>query len=159
MTVCGDRMRNFTLLAVLTLTCLASTYAQDNATNPAERTSTPQAEQREACAADGNLEPLADASPSDQPPRNLAKAAEGRKKALAGLAAICGITIAGVAAIAATIVWARRLRRLARDPGPVQTTAGNDFWFLKPPKQTVVQPDLADRRSQSDSSSERDVSE
>ena len=39
-----------------------------------------------------------------------------------------------VSVIAATMMWAKRLRRLARAQGPAQKTVGNDFWFLKPPK-------------------------
>ena len=61
---------------------------------------------------------------------------EKKRKAFAGLAALSAIAILGVGAIAATMVWARRLRRLARDKGPHQTTIGNDFWFFKPPKIT-----------------------
>lgn len=68
-------------------------------------------------------------------PDNRKKASEERAKIrTAGLAAIAGIAILGVGSIAITMVWARRLRRLARDPGPPQTTEGNDFWFLKPRK-------------------------
>ena len=63
--------------------------------------------------------------------------AEKRRKASAGLAAVGAIAILGVGIIAATMMWAKRLRRLARDPGPPQKTAGNDFWFLKPPKPIV----------------------
>lgn len=62
-------------------------------------------------------------------------AADKIKKASAGMAAIVGIAILGIGAIAFTMIWARRVRRIARDPGPTQTTLGNDFWFLKPPKQ------------------------
>jgi hypothetical protein len=62
-------------------------------------------------------------------------AADKIKRATAGIAAIVGIAILGIGAIAFTMIWARRVRRIARDPGPTQTTLGNDFWFLKPPKQ------------------------
>jgi hypothetical protein len=61
-------------------------------------------------------------------------AAERKRKAVAGLAAVGGIAILGFGVIAVTMVGARRLRRLARDMGPAQKTQGNDFWFLKPPK-------------------------
>lgn len=69
-----------------------------------------------------------------QQPEDVPVAAEKMKKASAGIAAIAAIAILGIGAIAFTMIWARRLRRLARDPGPAQTTLGNDFWFLKPPK-------------------------
>lgn len=72
----------------------------------------------------------ADAQDPEVPP----VVAEKRKKASAGFAAVAGIAILGIGAIAFTMIWARRLRRLARDPGPAQKTVGNDFWFLKPPK-------------------------
>ena len=64
-------------------------------------------------------------------------AIEKRRKASAGFAAIGGIAILGISIITMTMIWARRLRRIARDPLPAQRTAGNDFWFLKPPKPTV----------------------
>ncbi len=64
-------------------------------------------------------------------------AMEKRRKASAGFAAIGGIAILGISIITMTMIWARRLRRIARDPLPPQRTAGNDFWFLKPPKPTV----------------------
>lgn len=67
--------------------------------------------------------------------------AERRRKASAGLAAVGAIAILGVGIIAATMMWAKRLRRLARDPGPIQKTAGNDFWFLKPPKSIAEDGD------------------
>ena len=64
-----------------------------------------------------------------------------KRKAIAGLAAVSGIAILGVGVIAATMMWAKRLRRLARDSGPSQTTLGNDFWFLKPPKNVFDEPE------------------
>ena len=80
--------------------------------------------------------------------------AEKKRKATIGLAAVGAIAILGVSVIAMTMIWARRLRRLARDSGPVQKTAGNDFWFLKPPKpiasqteiSTVHRPQLGEQR-------------
>ncbi len=74
--------------------------------------------------------------------RNLEK----KRKAFAGLAALGGIAILGVGIIAATMMWATRLRRLARIDGPSQKTVGNDFWFLKPPKPIASERELSDRR-------------
>ena len=74
--------------------------------------------------------------------RNLEK----KRKAFAGLAALGGIAILGVGIIAATMMWATRLRRLARIDGPPQKTVGNDFWFLKPPKPIASERELSDRR-------------
>jgi hypothetical protein len=97
----------------------------------------------------------------DQPPRSMhlltdpenveaqdappapAKATEKQKKASAAMAAVGGIAILGIGVIAWTMIWARRLRRFARDPGPAQTTLGNDFWFLKPPKSAVSDSEAA----------------
>ena len=69
--------------------------------------------------------------------------AEKKRKALAGLAAVGAIAILGVGVIAATMMWARRLRRLARDFGPPQKTLGNDFWFLKPPKPIATESEIS----------------
>ena len=68
---------------------------------------------------------------------------EKKQKAIAGLAAVGAILILGVSAIAATLMWARRLRRFARDFGPPQKTVGNDFWFLKPPKPVANEPEIS----------------
>ncbi len=92
-----------------------------------------------------------DAEPDSERPLSPQRAAEKRKKATIALAAIGGIAILGVGAMAATMLWARRLRRLARDPGPPQKTAGNDFWFLKPPKQDIVPSDNANDSQPPDS--------
>ena len=67
--------------------------------------------------------------------------AEKMRKATALMAAVAGIAIFGVGAIATVMLMAKHLRRVARDPGPVQHTAGNDFWFLKPPKPMVSNKD------------------
>lgn len=69
-----------------------------------------------------------------------------RKKIVAVLAAVSGVAVLGVGAIAATMVWARRLRRIARDPGPRQTTVGNDFWFLKPEKAKSAESSHAEEQ-------------
>ena len=69
---------------------------------------------------------------------------EKRRKASAALAAVGAIAIIGVGIVAVTMIWARRLRRLARDPGAPQKTAGNDFWFLKPPKPKAAEDGIVD---------------
>ncbi len=69
--------------------------------------------------------------------------AEKKRKATIGLAAVGAIAILGVSVIAMTMIWARRLRRLARDSGPIQKTAGNDFWFLKPPKPNATDTEIS----------------
>ena len=71
---------------------------------------------------------------------------EKKRKATAGLAAVGAIAILGVSVIAMTMIWARRLRRLARASGPVQKTAGNDFWFLKPPKPNASETEISSLR-------------
>ena len=69
---------------------------------------------------------------------------EKMKKATVLLAAVGGIAVFGIGAIASIMLWARHLRRLARDLGPRQKTVGNDFWFLKPPKPNAAEPDITD---------------
>ena len=69
--------------------------------------------------------------------------AEKKRKATIGLAAVGAIAILGVSVIVMTMIWARRLRRLARDSGPIQKTAGNDFWFLKPPKPNATDTEIS----------------
>ena len=101
---------------------------------------------------DTATESKAEAQPSVDPEKKLdtvhpAEAKIGiekRKKVVVGLAAIGGIAIFGIGGIAITMLWARRLRRLARELGPPQKTAGNDFWFLKPPKPTVAEAEIVD---------------
>ena len=78
----------------------------------------------------------------------LAAIAERRRKASAGLAAVAAIAILGIGVMAATMIWAKRLRRLARDPGVPQKTAGNDFWFLKPPKSIAKPEEIHDSDQQ-----------
>lgn len=87
---------------------------------------------------------LADPAPAEAPDQAPVppNEAEKRKKATAATAAIGGIAILGIGVIAWTMLWARRLRRFARDPGPAQTTLGNDFWFLKPPKTIPSDSDV-----------------
>jgi hypothetical protein len=87
-----------------------------------------------------SLEPNA---PSDQ---SSSMEAEKKRKATAGLAAVGAIAILGVSVIALTMIWARRLRRLARDSGPIQRTAGNDFWFLRPPKPNATDAEISTTR-------------
>ena len=79
---------------------------------------------------------------------------EKMKKVTILLSAIIGIVIFGVGGIAVMMLWARRIRRLARDPGPVQKTVGNDFWFLKPPKPTVSDSNVLDGHRPAHSSPE-----
>lgn len=69
---------------------------------------------------------------------------EKKKKVVILLSAVAGVAICGIGAIAGTMLWARHLRRLARDIGPPQTTIGNDFWFLKPPKPVATKSDISD---------------
>lgn len=72
--------------------------------------------------------------PVEIPESGVATTEEKKRKASIALLAVGGIAILGVGIIAATMIWARRLRRLARNNGPPQRTTGNDFWFLKPRK-------------------------
>ena len=79
---------------------------------------------------------------------------EKMKKVTILMSAITGIFIFGVGGIAVMMLWARHLRRLARDPGPVQKTVGNDFWFLKPPKPAVSDSNVLDGHRPAHSSPE-----
>jgi hypothetical protein len=69
-------------------------------------------------------------------PVNDAAQREKERRVLAGMAAIAGIVIAGVALITLIILWAGRLRRLSRQPLP-SSNVRNEFWFLRPPKPPV----------------------
>ena len=79
-----------------------------------------------------------------QDPERTAAETEKRKKAAILVSAIAGIAILGVGGIAILMIWARHLRRLARDMGPPQRTEGNDFWFLKPPKSPVSEVNVSE---------------
>lgn len=82
-------------------------------------------------------------SPIPDPVR-VAEDNEKRKKVAIMMSAIGGIVILGIGAIAVLMIWARHLRRVARDRGPLQRTEGNDFWFLKPPKPTVSDSNIGE---------------
>jgi hypothetical protein len=69
---------------------------------------------------------------------------EKQIKAYAGLAALAGIVIVGVALAGLIILWAGRLRRQLRRPLPEADLPDRDFWFLKPPKPTVTNSSLPD---------------
>ncbi len=86
-------------------------------------------------------QPTANAVPSPRAQENNEKLV----KVTILFAAVSGIAIFGIGAIAVTMLWARHLRRLARDLGPPQKTAGNDFWFLKPPKPLAGESELSDQ--------------
>lgn len=60
---------------------------------------------------------------------------EKRLHALAGLLALVGIMIAGLALVVWIMLWARRLRRLNRRSTPAHT-ALNEFWMLQ--KKTLA---------------------
>ena len=61
---------------------------------------------------------------------------ERRRKAQIAMSALGGILIVGVAGIAAIMLWARRLRRIARGSSNPQALK-NELWFLKPEKPPV----------------------
>ena len=69
---------------------------------------------------------------------------EKQVKAYAGLVALAGIVIIGIALVGLIIVWAGRLRRQLRRPLPSAEYPDRDFWFLKPPKPTVTNSSLPD---------------
>ena len=120
----------WTILAICTL-MVGFTTAQEDADRPVETETTLLDDK----AASSELTNSSDESSKTD--------AEKKRKATVGLAAVGAIAILGVSVIAMTMIWARRLRRLARDSGPIQKTAGNDFWFLKPPKPIASQTENA----------------
>lgn len=69
---------------------------------------------------------------------------EKQIKAYAGLAALAGIIIVGIALAGLIVLWAGRLRRQIRRPLPDASLPDRDFWFLKPPKPTVTSSKLPD---------------
>jgi hypothetical protein len=83
------------------------------------------------------------ATPADDDSVVSAVDIEKKRKAIIGLAAVGAIAILGVGVIAATMIWARRLRRLAKLSGPAQKTVGNDFWFLKPSKPIARETEIS----------------
>lgn len=87
-----------------------------------------------------------DASSSSEPtePDPVTKSAaekEKEKTVLIMMASLAAILAVGVFGIAVVMLWARRLRRIAREL-PAQRTIGNDFWFLKPPKPVVSESNV-----------------
>ncbi len=61
---------------------------------------------------------------------NLAERRERQFAASAGLLAVVGIAISGVALIAGIVLWAGYLRRRNRRPLP-NADARHEFWFLR----------------------------
>ena len=106
----------------------------------------------------GQVEVVTDEPPSTPPDSDASTKpkvdTEKMKKVTILMSAITGIFIFGVGGIAVMMLWARHLRRLARDPGPVQKTVGNDFWFLKPPKPAVSDSNVLDGHRPAHSSPE-----
>lgn len=112
-------------------------------------------EQPQVAPAQATSSPTVDLeNPVETPDSEAATTEEKKRKASIALLAVGGIAIVGVGIIAATMIWARRLRRLARNNGPPQRTTGNDFWFLRPrkystsesPIKTQSPPSSSDRR-------------
>lgn len=77
-------------------------------------------------------------------PANPNRVNEKHVKAYAGLAALAGIVIVGVAMAGLIVLWAGRLRRQLRQPLPDADLPDRDFWFLKPPKPSVTSSSLPD---------------
>ncbi len=119
-----------TILAICTL-MVGFAYAQEDTDRPVET---------ETTLLDDKADSPELTSSSDESSKTDA---EKKRKATVGLAAVGAIAILGVSVIAMTMIWARRLRRLARDSGPIQKTAGNDFWFLKPPKPNATDTEIS----------------
>jgi hypothetical protein len=59
-----------------------------------------------------------------------------RRKIVAGLIIVGGLLVLGVAVLVLTVLWAHRLRRIARQALPTQHT-GDDLWYLRPSKTTL----------------------
>ncbi len=84
-----------------------------------------------------DLTPAVERARADEPhPADAAEQREKERHVLAGMAAITGIVIVGVALIALIVLWGGRLRRMNREPLP-STNVQNEFWFLRPPKPPV----------------------
>lgn len=56
---------------------------------------------------------------------------EKRTRAYAGLMALVGIVVTGLAVVAVVMLWARRLRRINR-MAPTRTVVKDELWFLQP---------------------------
>lgn len=85
-------------------------------------------------AAQSRAEDAADAPPGNED--HALSDVERQQRAMAGLAAVAGIAIIGIALGTLIILWAGRLRRITREPLP-SSQLQNEFWFLKPPKPPV----------------------
>lgn len=84
--------------------------------------------------ADPDEQSTTSAPDSDRALAEKKRSKEKLEKATKAMGAVVGIAVLGIATIAGVMIGAKRLRRIARDPGSNQTTIGNDFWFIKPPK-------------------------
>ena len=73
--------------------------------------------------------PVVETQPTDEATAQ-AQREQGRKRAYAGLMAVVGIAIAGVALLAVTILWGGRLRRENRKPLPTAELK-DELWFLR----------------------------
>ena len=58
-----------------------------------------------------------------------------RASATAGILALFGVALAGIAMLAFVIIWGRRLRRISHQPYP-EVRRTDDLWFLKPEKKS-----------------------
>jgi len=87
-------------------------------------------------------ETSAEASEKDSTAAPANRNNERQIKVLSGLAALCGILIAGLSLIVFILIWAARLRRQLRRPLPEADPPGRDFWFLKPPRAPVTTSSL-----------------
>lgn len=78
------------------------------------------------------------APPADEAADRLSRLEQQarRREALAGVAALVGIVLVGLALIVWIMAWAARLRRWNRPP-QATTAWKQEFWFLKPPKPPV----------------------
>jgi hypothetical protein len=81
---------------------------------------------------------------SNVPAKKTIRLTERQRKAYIGMFALVGIAIVGLALLALTMLWGRRLRRQFRQPVPECELPARDFWFLKPAKPTVAESSLPD---------------
>jgi hypothetical protein len=76
-----------------------------------------------------------------------------KRKVVAGLIIVGGLLVLGVAVLVLTVLWAHRLRRIARQDLPTQH-CGDDLWYLRPSKTTLPRTNEPDATTDSEQRSD-----